>query len=192
MKRKAKVRKLVYDKIMINLLSPQRQKKIKEEESIKIIGIIYVAIAAALVFFAFLLFFIRVFYQYELRDQEIILAEQEVIMKMRDVFLIEKEITANKALIAKIDNFYSEQTKVTETFLAVSECLPAGASLSRFDFSAGKISVGGISPTREMLALFKSNLEERLEFANVVFPASNWLVTRDVEFSASFDYVKFK
>lgn len=187
-----KTGKVIRDKIMINLLPPARRKKIKEEESAKIAAIICVNFGAALIVFAALLFFIRVFYQYQLKSEEIILAEQEAIMKMRNVAAAEEDAAAAAALISKVSDSYREQPRVTEIFLKIAECLPAGASLSRFDFSAGKINIGGISPTREVLALFKNNLEKRLDFANVVFPASNWLAAGNVEFNASFDYVKTK
>lgn len=175
---------------MINLLPPLRQKQIAEEEAAKTVAIIVMIAAAALLFFAATLFVIRIFYQYELKNAEILLEEKKVIAGMRDVSAVESQIALGNVLAAEITGFDRRQTKITEVFLRVAECLPAGAYLSSFQFSQNRIDVEGISPDRDILALFKKNLESRPDFTKVVFPASNWLSASDIEFSASFEYVK--
>ncbi len=175
---------------MINLLPPLRQKQIAEEEAVKVAAVVVMAAAAALLFFAAALFMVRVFYQYELKTAEIVMEEKKAIAGMRDVSAVESQIALGNALAAEIADFDRRQTKITEVFLHVAECLPAGISLSSFQFSQNRINIEGISPNRDILALFKKNLESRSDFAEVVFPASDWLSASDIEFSASFEYVK--
>jgi len=175
---------------MINLLPPLRQKQIAEDEAAKAAAIVVMAATAALLFFAAALVVIRVFYQYELKNAEILLEEKKVIAGMRDVPAVESQIALGNALAAEIAGFDQRQTKITEVFLRVAECLPAGVSLSSFQFSQNQINIEGISPDRDILALFKKNLESRPDFTKVVFPASNWLSASDIEFDASFEYVK--
>lgn len=173
---------------MINLLPYSRQKEIKKEESAKIAAIVGLIIAAALLVFLALLFLIMIFYQYQLRTSEILLSEKMALMKIHNVESVEKQIAGNNALVSKMKDFYGKQTKATAAFLQMSECLPSTISLTNFSFAAGRATVGGLSPDRSALELFKRNLEQRSVFSNIVFPVSSWLDARDIEFSVNFQY----
>ncbi len=174
---------------MINLLPQSRQNAIKQEEASKIAAIIGIIIAAAFLVFVLMLVLIKIFYQYRLRAAEIMLAEKETMMQIQDVALIENKIAANNILISKIDNSYGSRPKITVIFSQMAECLPAQIFLSRFNFGPNRANLEGFAPNRDILALFKNNLERRTDFADVFFPASNWLASRDIEFNVSFEYV---
>jgi len=120
---------------MINLLPPLRQKQIADEEAAKTVAIIVMTAAAALLFFAATLFVIRIFYQYELKNAEILLEEKKVIAGMRDVSAVESQIALGNVLAAEITGFDRRQTKITEVFFArCRNVCPRGLICPVFNF----------------------------------------------------------
>ena len=175
---------------MVNLLPQYWQKKLNDEETVKTITIIGTVVVAALLAFILMLLLVRVSYSTELKAGEIAILEKEGQMKIFEVEPTEKNIIHDGDLISKVDDFYKEQTKVTDIFSQVVESLPPGAYLSVFSYSLNKIDLNGFAPEREQLVVFKSNLEKRPSFAKIVFPPENWLRAQDINFRVSFEYVK--
>lgn len=172
----------------INLLPPTHQRQIAEERMATAAAIIATVIGLALMFFLLALFLIYIFYQYELKRAEVFLEEKRVIAQMSNVAAMESQIAAGNNLAVEIINFENQQTRITKIFSHVAECLPEGVMLSSFSFTQNKININGFSPNRDILALFKKNLESRDYFANIVFPASSWLSAKDIDFGATFEY----
>lgn len=175
---------------MINLLPNYYQKKLEDEETTRAIAVLGTVVFAAIMALVLALLLMRVFYNLELKTEQILAAEKEEEMKIYKVEEVEKKIIHNNGLISKVADFYGQQTIVTDIFLETAESIPEGIYLSGFSYSLGKIDLNGFAAKREQLVDFKGRLEQVKSFKNAVFPSENWLTANNIKFRVSFEYGK--
>lgn len=173
---------------MINLLPQYCQKKIKDEELIKIISILGIVTIAVLLSFSLLLLLVKFFYLSQTASLDVMVAEKEQDMRIFDIKSVEKEVAASGKLVSKISDFYENQTMITELFSRISKFLPPGVILDNFSYASGHIDIKGFAKDRDALVAFKSNLESATDFKNVVFPSNSWFKAQDIGFTATLEF----
>lgn len=173
---------------MINLLPRPLQDKLKEEENLKAVAILGIVCVAAALVFVLLLALVWVFYSAESRYGQVVIAEKEQEMKIFDIAASEKDIASGNSMVLMLESFYKKQVRVTDIYRRVAAALPPGASLTGFDYAAGKVYLSGFVPDRGSLVVFKNNLEKQPDFKETAFPPDNWLTAQNINFSVSFKH----
>lgn len=175
---------------MINLLPQQWQKNLETEKNFKTVTILGIVVLSALAAFVLMLALVRIFYSIEFDAGQAVLAEKDQEVKIFNVEPTEKAINFNDRLILKISDFYKNKIKITDVFAQISGSLPAGVSLTDFEYSPEKIDLSGTAPDRDSLVAFRDNLEKNPNLKNIVFPPENWLTAKDINFNISLEYAK--
>ncbi|MCK4473737.1 hypothetical protein KAU40_00495 [Candidatus Parcubacteria bacterium] len=177
---------------MINLLPSQYKKELKQEESLKIIVILGIIILSFLICFCLILFLIKIDISEEITTQKIFIEVKEKEYRISETKNLEKEMLLLNQTLLKLNSFYKEQINLTEALEKIAQILPSKGYLTGFNFMllneeyiAGKLSFSGFSPTREILLLFKENLDKQEIFTEIYFPSSNWVKPSDIDFSAT-------
>ena len=137
---------------MINLLPQQWQKNLETEKNFKTVTIWQSCAFGArrVCFDACPVWF---FYSIEFDAGQAVLAEKDQEVKIFNVEPTEKAINFNDRLILKISDFYKNKIKITDVFAQISGSLPAGVSLTDFEYSPEKIDLSGTAPDRDSLWL---------------------------------------
>lgn len=175
---------------MINLLPRDRQEMLLRRDWSKIAAIIWVSICAGLTAFILMLLAVKNFYEMRLESVEIALDAKKKEMEIFDVESIEERITFNNELIGQTNDFYSRQIKIGSIVDKIAASLPSDSFLYKFAYYSGEITMEGYLPDRNSLVEFKENLEACPEFFNVDFLSDNWLMAKDINFTANFEYGK--
>jgi hypothetical protein len=175
---------------MINLLPQQWQKNLENEKNFKTVTILGIVIFSSLAAFVLMLALVRIFYSVEFDAGQIALAEKDQEVKIFNVEPTEKIINLNDGLISKIGDFYKNKIKITDVFAQISQTLPAGVSLTDFEYSPTKIDLSGIASERDLLVDFRDGLEKNQNFKNIIFPPEDWLTAKDINFNISLEYAK--
>ena len=173
---------------MINLLPQQWQKNLENEKNFKTVTILGIVMVSALAAFVLMLSLVRIFYSVEFDAGQTALAEKDQEVKIFNVEPTEKTINFNDGLILKIGDFYKNKIRITEVFGQIAASLPAGVSLTNFEYSPDKIDLSGIASDRDSLVVFRDNLENNPNLKNIIFPPENWLTAKDINFNIILEY----
>lgn len=181
---------------MINLLPPTYRKKIREQQSLRLVLILGVILSITLVALSTFLVIIQLSFARERFMQESKLASfQEKTVKENSTL---SEIKSWNSTLWNIEAFKEERRVLKEVFDKVGSRLPKDLSLSSFSYTPAferkrkndevlrvpaTLAVTGKAPNREQLLSFKDALQADPFFAEVVFPPSNWVKPKDITFS---------
>lgn len=110
--------------------------------------------------------------------------KNDALSKIKEV-----NITTNQVLKIK-----KVSTNAFGVIGAIDAQKPADITVSSYDLDLdkGELMINGVAGDRISLVEFKKRLEDSETFENVQIPISSLEVERDLEFSASFDYVPIK
>lgn len=94
----------------------------------------------------------------------------------------DRVLEANNGL-KDLNNLQKGLKTYSSSFEALTQLVPSsGLSLSRFSLNSGSLSVEGRADSREVLLLFKDNLEKSAYFEKIENPVSNLLKQNDIDF----------
>ena len=179
---------------MINLLPPKEKEEILQENNMSLVIVLGNIFVICLVCLALILFSLKFYILARVSSEEFFLNDAEKQYKTPD-FLQTKQIVQkyNETLI-KIDNFYKKEVHLYDTLKTILEIQrPNGLLFTRITIdrkkedNAFKVSLNGVSDTRDNLLIFKDNIENNKVIGNLNFPASNWVRSKDISFSLSFE-----
>jgi Tfp pilus assembly protein PilN len=192
---------------MINLIPPEYQKEIKEEENRRVISILGIVSLFVLISLALILFSIEIYISGQVQSQKIIFEQAEESLKTSEITAFEKKIQRTNQDLSNLSTFYQEQKNITQMLEEISRTFPSGVYLTRLslqkvpfpekekgkkkgieeeEYDGYKITIRGFCPTREVLLEFRKNLVKKENFKEVDFPLSNWVKISDVDFLANF------
>lgn len=180
---------------MINLLPPAFKKELKDEENVRILFILVTSFGVFLLVLSFLLFATLAYLWGELGSQKLLVSGFE--KELSQLTSAKEEFEAKKADYVALSGFFKRQVPLAVLFDTLSQDLPREVSLSSLSFSAAKttflkgetiqepsqVVLQGSSPSREVLAQVRSNLEQDAFFKDLFFPLSNFTSLQN--FSAS-------
>ena len=178
---------------MINLLPPQQEEEILEEEKLKLVLIFGLLLSAWLISFSLVLVLIKTSISTDTEIQKIALNQRENELNTAKARDLEATIRELNRSLAGLNSFYKKQLNLTQVFEKISKTLPNGAYLTNLNFNSIKdegegaqIFLSGFSKSREILLSFKSNLEKEIGFSEVYFSPENWVKPTDINFNVNF------
>jgi len=150
-----------------------------------------------LISFSLILATINIFLMGEVETQKILYQQRSKELESPRMQELKKGLVNFNQTLSRLDSFYSGQFSLSEVMEEISETLPLGTYLSNLLIVPGKkgeqkisCTLSGFSPTRDILLKFKKNLEKKDNIEEVYFPPANWVQSKDVNFSVSFDFIK--
>jgi Tfp pilus assembly protein PilN len=180
---------------MINLLPPQQKNEIASEERFKLSVIYGIVILSFFISFVLILFVLKIYFSSQLEVQNIFL-EQKIAANSQ-IGQLEKDMNSSNKTIVELASFYEKEYSLIGILDEIIRTVPSGISLSSLNFQlAGegqykaKVSLSGLSPTRELLLEFKKNLESRAFLKEVSFPPSIWVEPINIVFNVTFKITK--
>jgi len=183
---------------MINLLSPQEKKNLKEEKKLKLVLVLGISFLAFLVSLSLILFAIRIIIFSQVEIQRSFLEQEERELQNPQIKELQEIMDDSNKKISKLKSFYQQQFDFTSILEEISKTLPPEIYLTNISLNYqtekdGKkfltCNLSGFSPTREILLQFKKNLENEATFKEVYFPPSNWMASTDINFSTNFKII---
>lgn len=172
---------------MLNLLPPQQKRELR-------LGILNQAITSttiAVVFMILILALLLVVAQgfltmnLEKANQELDFLQAKEEMKQLEG--LEKEIKDLNRNLAFLDKHYKERNLFSLFLDSLITDVPSGIRFNEIDINeSDRINISGHASTREILLVFKSNLERASYVSNFDFPLANLTQARDINFFLSF------
>ena len=176
----------------VNLLPPQQKKELLEEERFKLVLILGILGLLFLVSLSLILFSVKIYISGKAEAQKILVGLEEKKFEIPEVRDLEKEIKLINQNLSKLNSFYKGQPNFTELLEKISEAVPGTIYLTNLSFNPVpqredrlRISLGGYSPSRELLSEFKKRLQAQPAFEEIYFPPSSWITPED--FSATLE-----
>jgi len=191
---------------MINLLPPKEKGKLLAEKRKKMIVILWFLIFFFIVCLISVLFAIKIRFNSQLQLQQAFSSADRDETKQEKVRIYREKIKSINLKLQKAESFYKNKIYFSDLLEKISLTLLEDIYLNDLSitFVPGriikdkegkeiiekdrmKVSLQGFAPSRESLFEFKNKLEEKNNFINVSFPASNWVKAIDIDFSVSFE-----
>ena len=183
---------------MINLLPLQQKEELLEEEKYNLVLTLGILFLIFLISLILILFSIKIFISGEVEVQRILLSAEEKRFKESQIQNLEEKINTSNQTLSELNLFYQNQLNLTKTLEKISGTLPLKAYLTTFSLNPlstpaegetqkylAQVSLGGFSPTREILLEFKEALGKEELFGEIYFPPSNWVKPIDIDFSVT-------
>jgi Tfp pilus assembly protein PilN len=177
---------------MINLLPPQYQAELKQEENWKTVLILEIVFLIFLVSLILILFSIKIYLQGQVESLKVLVDLEEKTLQTFGISDWREKITLTNQKILKLETFYKTQVRATKILEEIFQVLPSEISLTALSWqkNISQVTLAGFSPSREILFGFKKNLEEKKDFSQIYFPPSNWIKPVDIDFQVSFKITK--
>ena len=153
-----------------------------------------IIVLVGLVILILVLNYVKFFLLQKSADQKEIFLQVQSEYKNDDFNNISQLIEKNNEYLSKIDNFYKNNPQFSQYldyFFEIER--PDGVTLTNVlvkRLQAGQMinfSVSGIAANRDLLQIYKNNIEKNDKISKVNFPANNWLKSSEINFFLSFD-----
>ncbi|MDP2663908.1 MAG: hypothetical protein Q8P08_00410 [bacterium] len=182
---------------MINLLPPKNKEDLLQEKNWKQVTLLGFLAFFILVSFSLILATINIFLAGEVETQKILYQQRLKELESPRVQELKKGLVSFNQTLSRLDAFYEEKFNLSEVLEEISGTLPPGTYLTSLSIVPGKkgeqkisCSLSGFSPTRNILLKLKENLDKKDNIEEIYFPPSNWVQSKDVNFSVSFKLIK--
>ncbi|MCX6760716.1 MAG: hypothetical protein NTZ84_01235 [Candidatus Nealsonbacteria bacterium] len=182
---------------MINLLPPENQKEIIQEQNWKMIIILGTLVLIFFICFSLIIFSVKIFVSGKVETQKLLLAEKEKELQASQIKSLESDIEGFNEIIFKLEVFYKNQFKITESLGKISTVFPSETYLNNLSINLQSnrdgvkqaiCNISGFSSSRENLLKLKENMEKEESFKDIYFPPANWMKATSVNFTASFKF----
>lgn len=178
---------------MINLLPPKQKEEILDEKKFRIILILEILVLAFLISLFLMMLSVKIYITGQAASQKILADLEKEQFEKSEIKDFEKEINSLNQEILRLNSFYQNQYRWSDLLENLSAVVPQGGYLNTISLNPlpkeeeklAEVSLSGFSPTREALSDFKKRLETNSYFKEVSFPASNWVKSKDIDFSAT-------
>lgn len=182
---------------MINLLPPEEKKALKSEITKNLVIVLWYMFIIFLVVLSLVLFSVKLYILQDESYQKIVLDSVKKQYQTADALSLKSDIVKYNALLLKIDDFYKKQTYFSDALKSILDVQRSDGlyfsniSMERIkDGSGVKVSVAGLSDTRDNLLAFKNNIESNGKIKNVNFPPANWVKQKDIKFNLTLEIPK--
>ncbi len=185
---------------MINLLPEKEKEQLLREKNIKLVLVLGNIVVISLVYLILVLFALKFYILESLVSQDAVSnsADQQSINP--ELVSLKEEIKTDNGYLIKANNFYNKQIYFSDILRFISTMeRPAGLSLIDMTIQttkeAGrvKVTLDGLSDTRENLQTFKNTLEGEkalpsgAKIQNVYFPPDIWIKAKNINFYITFE-----
>jgi len=178
---------------MINLLPLKEKEELKIERNRKLVIVLGNVVVIFLVCLFLILFSLKFYILGEIVSQKTFLDDVEKKYQNKDILFLKQTVEEYNTILTKVNSFYKKEiyfSNAIEIVLGVSK--PDDLYLTSISMNREgdkiKINFSGISETRDSLLVFKNNIENVSLLENIYFPPSNWIKSKDINFSFTLDY----
>ena len=178
---------------MINLLPPEEKEKLFLKKKEKLIAILVIMVLVFLICLILILSSIKIHVADEANSQKIILEQVEKEYQTPNFLNLKSIVQKYNKIIIQLKNVYEQKLYFSQTLKVISNIQrPDGLYLTELSLSRGenkknKVTVAGISDSRENLLLFKKNIEEDKKIENSYLSPENWTNPKNINFNLSFE-----
>lgn len=175
---------------MINLLPPEEKKELILEKNKKLVLVLGNILMVSLVSFILVLASLKFYILQDLSYYKNILAGSAKSYQTPDSQSYDDVIVKYNAKLLDIDTFYKKEISINDalkTLFNISR--PGGLYFTNLaierpvDTGKTKITIAGVSETRDGLLAFKSNLEGNPRVENIYFPPESWVRPANINFT---------
>ena len=178
---------------MINLLPPEEKRKLLTIKKRKLAIIFGIVVVVCLVCIALILSSIEFYILADTNYQKSILDQTKSESMTPDFVSLSKTLQNYNRILSQLDSFYKKEIyfgDALDTIKNIPE--PKGLyltsiSLIRDSRGIAKVSVSGVSDTRDNLLLFRQNVESDKEVKNSSFSNESWINPINANFSLTFE-----
>lgn len=174
---------------MINLLPPKEKEQLLLERNKKLVIILGYVVIISLTYLALILLLVKFHILEQMSRQKSILNTTEMKYQTSDFLSYNNLIKKYNDDLFKANTFYKKEiyfSDVIKTILDIQR--PDGLFFNDMSIKNSekdnkiKVTISGISDTRDNLLTFKDNIEHSGKMENVYFPPSSWVKTKDINF----------
>ncbi len=182
---------------MINLLPPEEKKSLKSEINKSLVIVLWYIVVISLFALSLALFSVKFYILQDESNQKDFLDYVKKQYKTPDFLSLESDIKKYNASLLKVDDFYKKEIYFSD---ALKDILDVQRSDGLYfenisieknkDNNTVKVTILGVSDTRDNLLAFKSSIEGAKKIKNIYFPPANWVKQKDINFNITFEITK--
>lgn len=179
---------------MINLLPPKEKEELVFQKHRRLIFVLGNIVVVSLVCLSLILFALKFYISAEVSYQNTLLGIAKKKYQVSDKSSLKEDIKSYNTSLDKINNFYKKENYLSDTLKNILDIQrPEGIYFSDIiinqlkDEKKIKISISGVSDTRDNLLTFKDNIERNQKVKNAYFPPDSWVRDKDINFSLTFE-----
>ncbi len=179
---------------MINLLPAEEKQKLILEIKKRLVinwGIIVLVFLVCLIL---VLFSIKFYILSEADYQTGALQQAQKENQTQEFITTNETIQSYNKILTQLDSFYKKEIYFNQVLKIISEVQSpkdlrlASFALNRDNDGGGvRVTVFGVSGTRDSLLIFRQNVEGRQEIKNPYFSPESWISPDNVNFSLTFE-----
>lgn len=172
---------------MLNLLPPQQKKELHLGLLNQAIISTIIAVVLMILVLALLLLVAQDFLIMNLERANQELDFLQVKEEIKQLEGLEKEIKDLNRNLVFLDKHYKERSLFSLLLESLITDVPLGIRFNEIYINeTGKVNVSGYALAREILLVFKNNLENASYVSNFDFPLSNLTKAKDIDFFLNF------
>lgn len=180
---------------MINLLPPKEREVIYSEQIKNLITVLGCMAMISLICFALILLSIKFYILSDVSSQKFIFQEAEKKYQSSIIASYKDIIQKYNIISPYVLSFYKKNLYFSDILNVISEIeRPQGLYFTKL-FLDGKtsennvkISISGVSSTRENLLLFQKNLQQEPRFKNISFSTNSWISPVNANFNLNLEF----
>ncbi len=188
---------------MINLLPPKEKEQLFLERKKKLVIILGYITIISLICLSLVLFLVKLYILEQVGHKKSILDTTEKKYQTSDYLFYNNLVKKYNKDLVTANTFYKKQiyfSDIIKTILDIQR--PDGLFFNDMSIKNSekdnkiknsekdnniKVTVSGISNTRDNLLIFKDNIENNNKIKNVYFPPNSWIKTKDINFYVTFE-----
>lgn len=172
---------------MLNLLPPQQKKELRLDLLNQAILSFSIAVILAIIILATLLLVARVFLNTNLKGVEQELELWQAKAEIKELESLEEKIGELNRGLVFLDKVQREQFKPSLILGNLAKDVVPGIRFDNLSIKkTGEVDIKGHALTRDILLVFKNNLEKAAYVSNFDFPLSNLTRAENIDFYLSF------
>lgn len=181
---------------MINLLPPQEKQNLILEKKEKLASVLGVVILVSLICFVLILMGIKYYFLSEVDAEKEVLNNARQKYQTAEFLNYEGIVKKYNGLSAQLSSFYGQEEYFSDALKVISSVSRpqglylTGISMDREQSAKIKVSVAGVSNSRDNLLLYKNNIEADKRIENSGFSPESWVAPKNVNFNLTFEISK--
>jgi len=183
---------------MINLLPPKEKEELLLQRNKKLVMVLGNTVLVVLVCLILILLSLKFYILSEISYQKSNLDIAEKNYQMPTNLSVKDMIVGYNESLKKVDDFYKKEIYMSDAIKDILSVPRSGAiyfkeitinrsNANKISPEKIKVSLYGVSNTRNDLIVYKNNIESNKKIKNVYFPPDSWVKNKDVNFYLDFE-----
>jgi hypothetical protein len=178
----------------MNLLPPKEKEILRHEQNKRLTVVLCTVVLISLISMLLVLYSVKFYMLADGSYYKEAVGDAKKKYETPEFLLFKDIILRHNKQLTTANAFYKNEVRSTDAIKALLEVnRPAGLYLTdiqveRQSNNTLKVSIAGLSDTRDQLLAFKSNIEASQKIKNLQFPVDNLIKPSDVNFHITFEY----